>query len=407
LKTSKKSNNNNHAKILRQGLPRGDHLSFESPDQDNGHSSAPQTTLDQLKPIAEQFAISGPISSITPLGSGNVNQTFLVVCEAEKPKRYVLQQINTTVFPKPELLMQNMTRLGSHAESTPLQEDWVVPKAIKTRASESSWLEHKGQFWRLITFVENATTLQTISTPAEAREVGRALGLFHRLISTIPLEDLSDTLPGFHVTPSYLEAYEVALQKARNTQTDSLPIELETCIQFVKDRAEDVDVLEAAHRRGELQTKPIHGDPKVNNIMLCCHTARAIAMVDLDTIKPGLLHYDIGDCCRSACNMLGEETEHIESVSFDIQLCEAILDGYIESNRDTLKAKDFDYIYEAIRLITFELGLRFLTDHLAGNVYFKVNRPGHNLHRARIQFKLTESIEEQAESIQAIIARLR
>ena len=130
-------------------------------------------------------------------------------------------------------------------------------------------------------------------------------------------------------------------------------------------------------------------------------------MVDLDTVKPGLVHYDIGDCCRSGCNRAGEETTNLDTVVFDLELFEAILKGYLTSAKGTLSPKDFDYLYAAIRLIPLELGLRFLTDHLAGNQYFKVKRAGHNLDRARVQFKLTESIEAQADQIQAIVDRLR
>jgi Ser/Thr protein kinase RdoA (MazF antagonist) len=259
----------------------------------------------------------------------------------------------------------------------------------------------------MLTFVENAQTLQTIGSKQEAHQVGRALGVFHHLVSDIPADALADTLPGFHVTPGYFQSFENVLAEAVATPPFSISQELETCLNFVQQRADRVDVLEAALARGELQTRPIHGDPKVNNVMLCSTSGSAIAMIDLDTVKPGLIHYDIGDCCRSGCNRQGEETEDLESVLFDLDFCEAILAGYLSAAKETLNSNDFDYIYDAIHLITFELGLRFLTDHLAGNIYFKVNRPAHNLHRAKVQFKLVESIEHQQSSIRAIVERLR
>jgi len=362
------------------------------------------------------------ITSITPLGEGNVNETYQVTYQenifqdqippAQIPqdqilRRYVMQRINTTVFPRPELVMANINILANHVASRPLERGWVMPTAIPIRNSDQTWLEREGQFWRMLTFVENGQTLQTIGSSQEAQQVGRGLGVFHHLVSDIPADALADTLPGFHVTPGYFQTFKAVLAKAVATPPFSISPELEACLKFVDQRAGQVDVLEAALARGELQTRPIHGDPKVNNVMLCSTSGRALAMVDLDTFKPGLVHYDIGDCCRSGCNRQGEEIEDLDSVLFDLGLCEAILKGYLSAAKETLNNHDFDYIYDAIHLITFELGLRFLTDHLAGNVYFKVNRPDHNLHRAKVQFKLVESIEQQETSIRAIVERLR
>lgn len=370
-----------------------------------------------LKAIASQFEIGGVITSITPLGEGNVNETYQVTCQEtilqdkipqeQLLRRYVMQRINTVVFPRPELVMANINVLANHVASRPLDKDWVMPTAIPIRNSGQTWLEREGQTWRMLTFVENAETLQTIKSSQEAQQVGRAVGVFHHLVNDIPADALADTLPGFHVTPGYFQTFKNGMAEALANPHFAISQELEICLNFVNQRAGRVDVLEAALARGELKTRPIHGDPKVNNVMLCSTSGRALAMIDLDTVKPGLLHYDIGDCCRSGCNRQGEETEDLDAVVFDLSLCEAILEGYLSAAKETLNNHDFDYIVDAIHLITFELGLRFLTDHLAGNVYFKVNRPDHNLHRAKVQFKLVESIEQQEGTLRAIVERLR
>ena len=151
----------------------------------------------------------------------------------------------------------------------------------------------------------------------------------------------------------------------------------------------------------------MHGDPKVNNVLLDTATGKAVALVDLDTVKPGLVHYDIGDCLRSGCNPWGEETEQWEAVRFDPDLGRALLQGYLAGAGGFLTDHDYHYLFAAIRLIAFELGLRFFTDYLAGNVYFKARRPEHNLARALVQFKLTESIEAQEAAIRAFIRDLR
>jgi Ser/Thr protein kinase RdoA (MazF antagonist) len=229
--------------------------------------------------------------------------------------------------------------------------------------------------------------------------VGFALGTFQRLISDLPVETLADTLEGFHVTPRYLEQYDRTV--ARNGFASNS--EVRWGLGFVEARRKWAHVLENARRQGKLKLRPVHGDPKVNNVMIQEGTGRAISLVDLDTVKPGLIHYDIGDCMRSGCNPLGEETEQWEAVRFEPEIGEAILTGYLTQARNFLTAADYEFLYDSIRLIAFELGVRFLTDHLAGNVYFKVKHPRHNLLRAFVQFKLTESIEAHEEDIRSII----
>jgi Ser/Thr protein kinase RdoA (MazF antagonist) len=182
--------------------------------------------------------------------------------------------------------------------------------------------------------------------------------------------------------------------------------EVDYCLQFIRDRPDLPYILESAKDQGKLHLRTIHGDPKINNIMIDCSTQEAVAMIDLDTVKPGLIHYDIGDCLRSGCNSLGEETSNWEQVKFEPELAQAILQGYLAVARNFLTQNDYKYIYDSIRLLAFELGLRFFTDHLEGNVYFNANHSEHNLARALVQFKLTQSIESQQETIEQIIADL-
>ena len=162
-------------------------------------------------------------------------------------------------------------------------------------------------------------------------------------------------------------------------------------------------MLEDAKATGKLKLRPIHGDPKIDNIMLDKTTGKAVSIIDLDTVKPGLVHYDIGDCLRSGCNRLGEETKNWEEVSFDTEIAQFILQGYFSIAKQFLEDIDYKYIYEAIRLLALELGLRFFTDFLQGNTYFKTEYPEHNRDRALVQFKLTESIEKQETVIRQII----
>jgi Ser/Thr protein kinase RdoA (MazF antagonist) len=234
---------------------------------------------------------------------------------------------------------------------------------------------------------------------SQAREVGYALGTFHYLTSDLAPEKLADTLVGFHITPEYLRQYQAVLAKSKIPSS----AELNYCFQIISDRQGLANILEDAKASGKLPLRTMHGDPKVNNILFDQQTNLAMSMIDLDTVKSGLIHYDIGDCLRSGCNPLGEEVAEWESVKFDVDLCSAILAGYLAIGRSFLTEYDYDYIYDAIRVITFELGLRFFTDYLAGNQYFTVKYPEHNLQRSLVQFRLLESIEAQASVIQKII----
>ena len=397
--------------------------------------------MDLIK-LAERFAVDGAVSSVEPLGNGNINATYLV-CTSEGC-RYVLQRLNTAVFSQPERVMANLEQLSRHCaarlsavssqrdpeQGEPAQRPaWQLPTPVPVREEppaatpSSTLLRHdEGGAWRLLTFVDGAHSVDQLKDPDQALEVGRALGRFHALIHDLPADQLADTLEGFHITPGYYAAYRrllaagTATSKATGTATglavdQAIAARLndpsaQWCCRFIAEREDLVDVLEQAKQQGRLQLRPIHGDPKVNNVMLCSSTGCCVAMVDLDTVKPGLVHYDIGDALRSGCNPAGEECTDLEAVRFDLVLARAMLQGYLQEAHSWLTPADLEHLYDAIRLLPFELGLRFFSDHLAGNVYFQVSHPRHNLERALVQFTLAASIEAQESRIRALIAEL-
>ena len=367
-----------------------------------------QTTgkiLDNVLAAANQFQGKNKVINIQEFGNGNINSTFLVILDLPTKKQFILQRINTQVFSQPELVMGNLRTFTEHIsqrlERVPLDSNrrWEVPEVLAAQEKQDYWIDADGSFWRALSFIDASQSFDTIKDREHAREVGYGLGMFHNLLSDLPTEKLADTLEGFHITPRYLHYYDRVLETKIPRQSP----EINYCLKFVKERRELAHVLENAKTQGKLRLRPIHGDPKVNNILMDTTTGQAVSMVDLDTVKPGLVHYDIGDCLRSGCNSLGEETEQWEMVNFDTNFCEAILDGYLSLAKEFLTEQDYEYLYDAIRLLAFELGLRFLSDYLEGNVYFKANHKEHNLTRALVQFKLTESIESQAKDIRAII----
>jgi Ser/Thr protein kinase RdoA (MazF antagonist) len=355
--------------------------------------------------VAEAFHGEGRVSNIRPLGSGNVNDTYLVSSAGQLS---VLQRINTSVFQQPELVMHNLQQLVSHLERKQghpalRNRRWEHPQLLCTLGSDQTWhCCETGGFWRSLSFIDRATTVDVIESAAQARELGSGLGLFHTLISDLPVQALEDPLEGFHVTPLYLQAYRRALATAAAPGDDASRF----CMAFIREREGLASLLEDAKQRGELPLRPIHGDPKINNVMLDGSTGRAVALIDLDTVKPGLVHTDIGDCLRSCCNRLGEETTDLEAVRFDLNLAEAILEGYLAEAGSLLTAAELRLLPDAAQLIAFELGLRFFTDHLNGNVYFKAQHPEHNLQRALVQFRLTASIEAQMGDLRQLVQRL-
>ena len=364
-----------------------------------------------VEAIAGRFHPRERITAIRSLGSGNVNDTFLVTHQGHRPSgpagSFVLQRLNTRVFERPELVMRNLVALGDHVQrrlASPPEElrgrRWEVPQVVRCQ-QEGHWVEQDGEFWRSITYIGAATTTDVILNRDHAREVGYGLGMFHSLISDLPTEDLADTLENFHVTPAYLKRYDSVI-KSRCTRDDAV----DSACAFIEARRDGIDVLEAALQRGDLKQRPIHGDPKINNVMIDDASGHAVGLIDLDTVKPGLVHYDIGDCLRSCCNKAGEETDDLNTVVFDLELCEAILDGYLSVARQFLSDWDLHYLPDCIRLIPLELGLRFLTDHLEGDLYFRTDHHGHNLQRAAVQFRLTESVEQQLPQIKAMVRRL-
>ena len=357
--------------------------------------------------IARQFALPGEIRSVAEYGSGNVNDTYLVrVADGQTTLDFILQRLNPAVFPKPEHIMHNLRVLDDHVRPklrTQPNRRWELPNIVPCRNGADYCRDQTGALWRVQTFITGCESFSAIKSESQAEEAGRALGFFHGLIHDLPVHLLNDTLPGFHVTPGYLAAYEALAASPPQPDHSEQAI---FCRRFIGERTDGAEVLEAARLRGELAPCPIHGDPKLANILFARDTGQAISLIDLDTVKPGLLHYDIGDCLRSCCNPAGEEAD-LAGITFNLAYCAAILRGYLPEVASFFSVADYHSIYDAVRLIAFELGLRFFSDHLAGDVYFKVRTPGQNLRRAMIQFALCQSIEAQERAIKKIVGELQ
>lgn len=366
-------------------------------------------------PIAAQFTLRGTVVHVQHVPTGNINKTFLVTVDGGEESRFILQRINTHVFTQPVQLMHNMRLFSEHVRACLAKCDigegrpWEVPRVLLTRDNQEYFLDDEGEFWRAISFIDNADSFDTAQSEAHAYQVGWALGTFHALISDMDSDALEDTLPGFHIAPGYLALYDSVCAKpgVLEERGESKFPGVDACLAYVEANRARAHVLEDAKAAGKLPLRPIHGDPKINNVMIDRASGKAASLIDLDTVKPGLIHYDIGDCLRSGCNLLGEETKDFDAVRFEPELGRAILQGYLSQARDFLIDADWDFLFDGIHLIAFELGLRFFTDHLNSNIYFTADYDRHNLDRALVQLALARSIEAQEAQIRQIIAEMR
>lgn len=360
--------------------------------------------------IASQFDLPGEPVGMVPMGSGNINDTFLAFYRTSYSEtRCVIQRVNLRVFQKPEALMRNFRVVTEHVHRRIERERqfsdrlWQLPKIIATRSGEDFYVDAQGSHWRAITLIDSATAYDQAQGTEHAREAGAVLGQFHRLVADLGPSQLAVTIPGFHYMPGYFNSFSriSATPAARELiRQDSRVADL--CL-FVGERRELCLLLEAARRQGKLRLRVMHGDPKINNILIDRLTGRGTSIIDLDTVGIGLVHWDYGDAIRSICNQQGEDAPDPSRVELDVDLCRAFTAGYLAQTADLLDGEERAYLYDAIRVISFELGLRFLQDYLAGNVYFKTRYPEHNLHRAAVQFALCRSVERAETNLRNVI----
>lgn len=349
-----------------------------------------------LLTIASQF---GPITGeteITPLGNGRINDTYLVSTGGH---HFVLQKINTNVFKRPNEMMGNLKRLADHARNKS-SDLWEIPGPLRTVTGHYLFKGESDDHWRALNYISDSYTVEYATSNHHAREVGRALGMFHALIADLDPLEMEDTLEGFHITPQYLAAYDQALKPKESTYEERW------AMNFVEERRDLAHILEEAKASGDLTIRLMHGDPKINNVLFDSEGHHAKSLIDLDTVKPGLIHYDIGDCLRSACNTHGEDTSEWRSVQFDLDKASNILDGYFQEARGFLCEVDVKFIFDSVRLLAFELGLRFFTDHLNGDTYFKVSERGENLMRALVQFQLCHNLESKQKDFAVMLEDL-
>ncbi len=355
--------------------------------------------------IAEAFDLGAAVRTVQPLGRGLINDTYLVTTAAPVAEYAVIQRINRRAFPQPELITQNTRTLTDYVRTLGQTSNAALrlPRIFTARDGKDFVLDPDGGFWRALGYIENTVTHYRVVDTPQAEEVGAALGRFHALVSKLDPARLHATRSNFHNTPEYFARFVAAAARKKDGWENT---DLKWCLGFAEARQSTVTALEDAKQRGELRPRVIHGDPKLDNFLFDVTDGHVVSLIDLDTTQPGLVQYDVGDCLRSCANPAGESPANINDVHFDFDICRALLTRYLDETRGFLTPQDYAHLPHAIRLIPFELGLRFLTDHLEGDIYFKTEWPGHNLHRALVQFRLTADIEKNEASVRSLISAL-
>jgi hypothetical protein len=362
----------------------------------------------QLKEVSRQFQIYGEIRHAEPCKIGHINETYTATYDqGGMLVRYIHQKVNQGVFKQPEAVMDNVVRVTTHLRHRLQEEgaDDLTRKSltvIPARDGSSFYRDGEGNYWRTFVFVERAQTFESVQSPPQAYQAGYAFGRFQYLLSDLPGKRLHETIPFFHHTRKRFQALQDAIERDHcNRAKNALPE-----IAFALEQEPMVDVLIRALERGELPERITHNDTKFNNVMLDNMTGKALCVVDLDTVMPGLIHYDFGDMVRTTTSPTLEDERDLAKVQMQMPMFEALSRGYLDAARSFLTPAEMRHLVLGGKMISLTIGLRFLTDYLNGDTYFRVHRPNHNLDRCRTQLKLVASITEQEEAMNRVIARL-
>ena len=361
-------------------------------------------TKDQL--VLEHFATSGSFVTATPYGSGHINDTHLVTYDDNgKERMYILQKINHNVFKNPVQLMANFVAVTDYLRNTIEKAggdpDRETLNVIKTKNGKNVLVTEEGEYWRLLTYIVDSVSYDRVEKPEQFYSSAVSFGNFQYLLRDFPADTLYQTIPNFHNTPYRLKMFEEAVAADIVSRADSVKAEIE----FVRQRSEFANTLENAHREGNLPLRVTHNDTKLNNILFDAKTGKALAVIDLDTIMPGYSVNDFGDSIRFGATTALEDEADLSKVNFDISLYELYVKGFIEGAKGGLTKGELDMLPIGAMMMTFECGTRFLTDYLSGDTYFRTSRPGHNLDRARNQFKLVSDMEARLDEMREIVKK--
>ncbi len=357
---------------------------------------------DDIKKISRLFELPGEFNAAPQFGDGHINDTYrLTMDQGGTLVNYTLQRVNNNVFKNPELVMDNMARVCTHLEKKyggdPKNSRRFL-RLIKSRDGRPFTVGPNGGYWRCYCFIENV--ISQVNLPLNmVYEAARAFGRFQRDLVDLPGSRLHDTIPDFHNTPKRVQN----LQKAIAADRVGRAKEVQREIDFVLERLADTELLLKLHHEGAIPERITHNDTKLNNVLMDEATGKGVCVIDLDTVMPGLVHYDFGDMVRTGGNAGAEDERDLDKVFLRMDMFEQLLRGFMRSAGSVLNETECHYLPFSGKVIALEIGVRFLTDYLDGDRYFKIHREGHNLDRARSQFKLVSSIEENLPKMDKLV----
>jgi len=353
-----------------------------------------------LEKLVSQYVTDGKLEKLETLHGGLINATYLVTIRSDfGSEPLVLQRVNTAVFNKPELVMGNIEKVTKHLNE-------IAPEARNlklepTLDGASYVLDGKGGLWRAFNYLEKCIGHENVQTTDQAYEAGHAFGTFLQQLESLDADTLEEIIPNFHHTPKRLEALEKAVEENRAGRAGIITRQLE----FIAERSELIETIENLREQGEVPTRTTHNDTKISNVLFNKDTQKAVCVIDLDTVMPGTMLYDFGDLVRTSINGASEDAGE-EAVECRLDIFQALSKGYLEAAGNTLTDNEKKYLVLSAKLITLELAIRFLTDYLNGDVYFRVSRETQNLERARNQLRLVELLEENEAEMENIIKKL-
>ena len=350
------------------------------------------------------------MASVEPIDKGHINDTYLVrITHASGTKRYVLQRINTNVFPNPAAVMENIDRVTAHINGlAQLQSTDRLPQQsqltlIRARDGECFVNDSDDRFWRLWPFIYGASTFDTVQSAKTAYGAAAAFGDFQHLVHDLPGPRLHDTIPDFHNTPARFTQFHSALESDVCGRAGLCAQEIDIALSH----EESAGLLFDLHRCGELPERIVHNDAKINNVLFDIDTGSPVCVIDLDTVMPGLALYDFGDLVRTAAMPVAEDSTDLQNAVIQLELYEQLVAGYVDHAVDFLSEAELQHLAHAGKIITVETGLRFLTDHLSGDTYFRIHHPDQNLHRARTQLAFAASIDRNFTAMESITQNVR
>lgn len=350
----------------------------------------------------EAFSQIGNIKSCDKYGNGHINDTFLIVTD---DKRYILQRINDVVFPNPVQVMENIKGITEHiknkASENSKDPDRSTLTIIPTDSGEIYFRDSYGSFWRMYSFIEGTVAKEKVNDADDFVCCAEAFGDFQSVLADYPADTLYETIVNFHNTPVRFQNLLNAIKADKSGRAASVKEEIE----FALARKDLTEILEKARENKEIPLRVTHNDTKLNNILFDAADGSAVCVIDLDTVMPGYAVNDFGDSIRFGANTAVEDETDLSKVSLDLNLFEAYTEGFLRGCKGRLTQNEIKLLPIGAMMMTFECGMRFLTDHLDGDVYFKIHREGHNLDRCRNQFALLADMEKKIEEMNAIVKK--